>query len=34
MSDWYDEDMPDQDDGYERYYYPERFIDDEDADNE
>lgn len=22
---WYDEDMPDQDDGYERYYYPERF---------
>lgn len=25
MSDWFDEDMPGQDDGYERYYYPERF---------
>ncbi len=25
MSDWFDQDMPGQDDGYERYYYPERF---------
>lgn len=27
MAQWYDEDMPGQDDGYERYNYPERFED-------
>lgn len=30
MAQWYDEEMPGQDDGYERFYYPERFENKED----
>jgi len=30
MAQWYDEDMPGQDDGYERFYYPERFENEKD----